>query len=273
MHIPSPPQHLKPLFHPGAAWLLALLWCLLPSPSWAWPVDMEFLLKEGQTRFVKLPAAEWLEVDEPSIATAELFETQEVLLEAKKPGMALVLVYAEGKMGIWRLRVEHASPPKPAQNTTATAAHNPGANPLVEAQQACPKLLFQTHTLPKISGNVDTEACRKALLFLLMQPGWLAKELELVFETETLASQLKEIHHALEQSLGPGKLTLRYVGATLEMSGKLSPAEHRKALWGAFFHAAGRIALDDGIHVVPPPSTLPPKILPPLTATPKEKKP
>ncbi|MCL2626786.1 MAG: hypothetical protein FWD46_08240 [Cystobacterineae bacterium] len=241
---------------------LLVLW-VLPLMSWAWPVDMEFVLEKGQNRFVKLAAAEWLEVDDASVATAELFETQEILLEGKKPGVALVLVYAEGKMGIWRVRVEEPPlPPLPSPNTLAkkkAAAPLPIPEVEKEARQACPKLNFQKDKLPKIAGDVDTEACRQALLFLLMQPGWLGRELELVFEGSVLAAQLTAMQKAMDESLGKGKLKLRYVGATLEMVGKLSPKEYRKALWGVFFQSAGRIALDDSIQVLPPSEAVAPK--------------
>jgi len=230
------------------------LW-LLPFVSWAWPVDMEFVLKKDEVRFVKLAAAEWIEVDDASVVSAELFDTQEILFEAKKAGMALLLVYAEKRMAVWRVVVVEPAAPKPKADNTAP-------NPLQEARQACPKLSFQTNKLPKISGNVDTEACRKALLFLLMQPGWLAKELELVFEVEVLLTQLAAMQKATQDALGKDKLKLRYMGATLEMSGRLSPQEHRRALWSVFFQAAGRIALDDNMQVVSPPKP----------ETPKEKK-
>jgi len=241
--------------HPSRVLLGLVFLCTLPSLAWAWPVDVELLLKKGEARFVKPAAVEWVEVDEPSIVSAELFETKEILFEAKKPGTALLLLYAEGRAAVWRVVVEESAAPK------AKPPPSP-PNPLLETRKACPKLGFHTDKLPKISGEVDTEACRQALLFLLMQPGWLAQELELVFEMGVLASQLAQMQKATEAALGKGKVKLRYLGATLEMSGKLSPKEHRQALWSVFFQSAGRIALDDSMQVVSPP---PPE-------TPKEKK-
>jgi hypothetical protein len=216
---------------------------------------MEFVLKKGEARFVKLAAAEWIEADDASVVSAELFETKEILLEAKNPGVALLLVYAEKRAAVWRLLVEEPSAPKPKAEAAAL-------NPLQEARQACPKLRFQTDKLPKISGGVDTEVCRKALLFLLMQPGWLARELELVFEMEVLSAQGAAMQKAVDEALGKDKVKLRYVGATLEMSGRLSSQEHRRALWSVFFQAAGRIALSDNVQVTSPPKP----------ETPKEKK-
>ena len=248
------PQHVhgqRTLVLLGAVFL-----CLLPFVSWAWPVDMAFVLKKGEARFVKLAAAEWLEVDDASIVSAELFGTQEILLEAKKPGVALLLLYSEGRAAVWRLSVEEA-PAKPKPETAATLLP---ATPLQEARQACPKLRFQTDKLPKIVGTIDTEACRKALVFLLMQPGWLAKELELVFEMEVLSTQLAAMQKAVDEALGKNKVTLLYVGATLEMSGRqLTPQQHRRALWSVFFQAAGRIALSDSMQVLSPPKPEIPK--------------
>jgi len=226
---------------------------VLPALSWAWPVEREFALKKEEARFIKLSAAEWIEVDDASIVSAELFETQEILLEAKKPGVALLLVYAEKRAAVWRVVVEE-TPPAPRPKLGGAAP-----NPLQGAQEACPKLRFQTAKLPKIAGHVETEACRQALLLLLRQPGWLARELELVFEMEVLWAQGAAMQKAVDEALGKDKVKLRYVGATLEMSGRLGPGEHRRALWNVFFQAAGRIALDDRIQLVLPPKLEIPK--------------
>jgi len=233
------------------------LWAL-PLLPLAWPVDMEVVLKQGEAKFVKLAAAEWLEVDDTAVVSAELFDTQEILLEAKKPGVALLLVYAEKRAAVWRLVVE---PPasSPATKPAAPKPLEAAPSPLQQAKHACPKLRFQPDRLPKITGHVDTEACRQALLFLLAQPGWLARELELVFEMEVLFAQLSAMQKAAEAALGKNKLTLQYVGATLEMSGRLSSKQHRQALWSVFFHAAGRIALNDNIQVLSPPKLTTPK--------------
>ena len=117
-------------------------WELVPWPSscWpcpprarrAWPVDLVVPLEAGKERFHKLSAVDWVEVEDPSIATAEVLEgSNELLLTGVKPGRTLLLLYAEGKFAVWRLVVgAPGRPPEP----------EPAAEPLAAARKACPGL-------------------------------------------------------------------------------------------------------------------------------------
>ena len=46
----------------------------------AWPVDMIHDVEPGREKFVKLGAIDWAESEDPSIATAEVMESGELLL-------------------------------------------------------------------------------------------------------------------------------------------------------------------------------------------------
>ncbi|ADO69739.1 pilus assembly protein N-terminal domain-containing protein [Stigmatella aurantiaca] len=225
----------------GAGGLAALL--LLPTAVLAWPVDMRFSLESGADRFHKLSAVDWVEVEDPSIATAEVLSgSNELLLTGKRPGSTLLLLYAEGKFAVWSLSVAEpgARPP---------AAPAPGL--LATARKACPGLEVKEAPERLLLATVKDAPCRTALLALFQTETWLARELELTFELPVLQAQLA----AMEPRLKALGLEARYSGAGLVLQGSVPPEAHRRALWELFRQSVGRVALEDRVKVevpVPP---------------------
>jgi hypothetical protein len=106
---------------------LLLGFALTAFPAAAWPVDWIHDVEPGKEKFLKLPKVDWFEVDDPKVVSVEWnAESNELLLIALKPGRALVLLGADGKVAAWRVRVGGA----PRVEPTAFAA----------AQKACPEI-------------------------------------------------------------------------------------------------------------------------------------
>jgi Pilus formation protein N terminal region len=218
--------------------LLACLLFLFPHGAGAWPVDLSMPLEVGKERFHRLSTVDWVEVEDPSIATAEVLRgSNELLLTGLKPGRTLLLLYAEGKFAVWRLAVgEPGRTPVPV----------PSGELLAAARKACPGLKA---TEGELVATVKDSRCRAALLALLKTEAYLARELELTFELPVLQAQLADVTSALK---GTG-LTARYLGAGLVLEGSATPEEHRRALWALFHQSAGRVALEDRVTVQQPP--------------------
>ncbi|MBK7860935.1 MAG: pilus assembly protein N-terminal domain-containing protein [Archangiaceae bacterium] len=204
----------------------------------AWPVDMVHDVDAGREKFVKLAAIEWVEVEDASIATAEVMEAGEVLLSGLKPGRTLVLLYAEGRFAVWRVRVGGKS-------------EAPGVA-LEAAKKACPDLKHAPAEEVKLTATVGSDACFKALAALLGADAFTARELDLTFDGKVLQTQLKAIQGALKKGLAS-----KYVGAGLVLEGEVTPAEHRQTLWQLFKKSVGRVALDDRLTVTAPSPPVP----------------
>lgn len=223
---------------PLLAFLAALLLAVAPRQASAWPVDLVMPLEPGKERFHKLSVVDFVEVEDPSIATAEVLEgSNELLLTGLKPGRTLLLLYAEGKFAVWRLVV--GTPPEPL----------PATEPLVAAaRKACPGLQVANGAERGLTAEVKDSRCREALRSLLKTDAYLARELELTFELPLLQEQLTALTPVLK-GLG---LTVSYRGAGLLLEGSTTPEGHRKALWELFRQALGRVPLEDRVTVQRP---------------------
>ena len=210
-------------------WLLALA----PVPASAWPVDVVQDLEIGKEKFVRLSSLDWFEVEDPKVATVEYLESGEILFTPQKPGRTLVLMYAEKKFAVWRLRVGG----KPQLDPAVLSA----------ALKACPKLQYHPEAYDKLVGTVGDEKCRAALLPLLSNDTLVAKELDLTFEQVVLQAQLKAIEAALATL--KSKISAHYEGASLILSGSADGPGQHKALWEVFRRSAGRVAMDDRVEV------------------------
>ena len=71
------------------------------------------------------------------------------------------------------------------------------------------------------------------------------------FEPEVLQAQLKSIAAALTAQ--KQKITARYEGISLVLTGSTDGPGQRKALWEVFRRSAGRVAMDDQVEVPSPP--------------------
>ena len=257
-------------------------------------MDVRLELAPGEARVVRLSAVEWVEVDAPHTVAAEVLPGgQELLLEARADGEALLLLYAQGRFAVWRLVV--GAP----RSTTAETETRYGA-----ALGACPGLnagaedaagasgrsesgasgrsgslggregrrdAAQADTMGKaaaarvalppagsarvLKGRVQSEACRAALHTLLESEAFLARELELTFELELLQAQLKRMDAAWTKARLP--VAGRYEGAGLVLAGEVTAEQHRRALWEAFRHSVGKVSLEDRMVVLPSPSEPP----------------
>ncbi|MBM4783242.1 MAG: hypothetical protein GQE15_36665 [Archangiaceae bacterium] len=207
------------------------------SAASAWPVDWVHDVEPGKERFVKLPSVDWWQLDDPKVASVEwLADSNELLLSGLKPGRALVLLGAQGKVAVWRLRVGG----KPVQDEKVSAA----------AAKACPDLKWTPLEDVKLTVTVHNDACRQALLALFQTDAVEARAIELTWSQEALQSQLKELQKAFE-TVAKGKVAAKYVGAGLVLSGTVSEAEYRKVLWEVLKRSLGRFALDDQLTVQP----------------------
>jgi hypothetical protein len=190
----------------------------------AWPVDMVHDVEPGKEKFVRVAAVEWVDVEDPAVATAEIMESGEVLLSGHKAGRTLVLLYAEGRFAVWRLRV----------------GGKPVPGDLEGANKACPTLEKKAELVVTVSD----ERCAKALRGLFETDAVVARELDLTFEGKVLQAQLKSLQEGLPRSVAS-----KYVGAGLVLEGHATAAEHRKILWEVFRRSIGRVALEDRIEV------------------------
>jgi len=209
---------------------LLLLAATLSAPAMAWPVNAHFDLKVGEEKFQKLTPDAWVEVEAPAVATAEVFETAEVMISGKAPGSTLVLVHAEDKVVVWRVVV---------------AGTPPAEDPIAPARKACREVKVENGEL---TATIRDEACRQALLkaFQSERDPFLAKDLDITFELAALQSQLKAIEAALSKVAPDVKAV--YVGAGLRLSGRATTAQHRRVLWEVFRASVGRLALEDRIE-------------------------
>ena len=205
--------------------------CVLAVRAGAWPVDWIHDVEVGKEKFVKLPAVDWLEVDDPKVLSVEwVAESNELLLIGNKPGRATVLLGAGGKVAAWRVRV--GTPP-----VTDDAL-------LAATKKACPDLKVTPLEDVKLSVTVQDEGCRKGLMALFQTDAFEARHLDLTFEGKVLQTQLKLVQDGLQLTT-KGRVKARYVGAGLILDGPVTVAEHRKLLWETLRRTLGRFALDD----------------------------
>jgi hypothetical protein len=227
-------------FRAGLGGILLAALLLLPSHAYAWPVDLVFSLESGTDRFHKLSAVEWVEVEDPSVATVEVLSgSNELLVTGKRPGRTLLLLYAEGKFAVWRLAVT-----APGSGATPEAA----PEQLAAASKVCPGLQVNEGSERSLVMTVKDSACRKALLALFQTDAWLARELEITFELPALQEQLSVLTPILKE-LG---LEARYSGAGIVLQGTATPEAHRRALWALFRQSVGRVPLDDRVTIETP---------------------
>jgi len=223
----------------GWARRIAAVVLAVAAPSaLAWPVNARFELNVGEEKFQRLTPDAWLEVEAPAVATAELFETAEVMLTGKSPGSTLVLVHAEDKVMVWRVVVR-----APADHTTSAAAPPDALAPVKKACGGGVKVEGA-----ELTATIRDEACRQALLALLSgeRDPFLAKDLDLTFDLAALQTQLKVVQAALAK-VAP-EVRAVYVGAGLRLTGRATAAQHRRAYWELFRASAGRLALEDRIE-------------------------
>lgn len=213
----------------------------------ALPVDRVIDLAVGEEKFVKVARVDWAEVEDPSLATAEVFPTNEILLTAIRAGRTLVLLYAEGQCAVWSLRV--------AVKSASRAAG------LKLLRTACGKDEVAELEDQRLKLHIKDEACRAAALRVLADDAWIARDLEVTSEAPVIQSQLRLIEQQLPPTIRR-RTSLAYVGAGLSLSGEASAEEHRKLLWTVARSVVGALALDDQIRLVSSAQFVPPSPAP-----------
>lgn len=216
----------------------AALW-LWPAVALAWPVDWVHDVEPDQAKFISLPKVDWVEVDDPSVASAQWVEpSHDLVIEGLKPGRAVLLIGADDKVAAWRLRVGG----KPVTDERRFLA----------AQKACPDLTATPLEEVKLTVTIKTEACRAALFALFETDAFEARHLELTFDGAVLQAQLKRLQAAIDHIV-KGKVTARYVGAGLVLEGsQVTRAEYRRVLWAVLKQTLGRFALDNRVDIEEP---------------------
>lgn len=218
---------------------------LAPAPARAWPVDMRMALEPGKERFHKLSQVDWVEVEDPAIATAEIFpDSQELMLTGVKPGRTLLMLYAQGKLAVWRLVV--GGPGVASASSSAESVSE--ASLVAAARKACPGLKTTEGEERSLTAEVKDTRCREALRAVLKTDAYLARELDLTFELTLLQEQLATLTPPLK-ALG---LEASYHGAGLVLQGSATPEGHRRALWELFRQSVGRVPLEDRVEVKRP---------------------
>lgn len=215
----------------------ALLALLAPALAGAWPVDLAVSLETGKERFHKLATVDWVEVEDPAVATAEVLPgSNELLLTGQKEGRTLLLLYAEGRFAVWRLTVGAPPVEDPAPRLAA-------------ARKACPDLKATEGAERALTATVKDGACREALLELARATDvYVARELELTFDMPVLQAQLASVAAGLK----PLGLEANYSGAGVVLSGAATRETHRRALWELFRRSLGRVPLQDRVDVKAP---------------------
>ena len=123
---------------------------LIAASASAWPVDVYVEAKVGEEKFQKAAGTEWVEVQSPDVVVVEVLPGDEVLVTGKKDGKSLVLLYGEGRMGVWSIRTE----PAPSLDATALFA---------AASAACPGLKRNPSSkTDALVVHIATEKCRLA---------------------------------------------------------------------------------------------------------------
>jgi hypothetical protein len=229
----------------------------LASTARALPVDRTLELTVGEVRFLRLNFVEAAEVDTPEVCTVERMPSLELLLTPKQVGTALLYIFEEGRLEVYRLRVgtdpmlrPSASARQPAEpassaKTAAPAAEPPTAAQWKAARSACPLVEERTVEGEKfLHLDVPDGVCRAAVLPLLASDLYPADHLRLLFGGEALQAQVADMQARLA-AVGLKNIPLGYEAATLALKGKMDAATRHKLLRAIWPAAVGRLDLDD----------------------------
>ncbi len=218
---------------------------LLPATAGAWPVSGTLDLKVGSDSIVR-SFAKAVAVDDPSLVTAELLPSQELLLTPKKPGRALLYLLNDGQLDAVRLRIRDTGGELQVLHSTEAQRE--------AARKACPKLVIERSGESRsLSAEGVGAACRAALRELLKSDDFNVKDLALMFTDEGVQAQLAEIESKLKGSATAEGMKVAYVGVTLRLTGKAPVARKLELLKVAFDASVGRVLLDDRVEAPPEP--------------------
>lgn len=214
---------------------LCWLSLLVASSAWAWPVDYSVSVALDEPYMHRLSSVDWVELEDPELAEAEILPSGDLLLTARKPGVTHLLLAAGGRFAVWRVYLGGVR-----EQTAPTAAQS------AALQKACPRSRVEDGTFVAAVGDAR---CRDALLEVLRTDAFRPRDLEVSYGVAALQAQLAAITAEVKKAFGPRAPRLEYRGAGLWAQGKLTRAEHRALLWILFRNSAGRVALEDRVEI------------------------
>lgn len=226
----------------GSAAALCIMFAF-PAQSLGRPAAANIAAAVGTEQFLKIAAREVV-IDNPSIATAELLPSKELLISTKAPGRALIYVVGEGVVNALRLRVHAPGDRPPARNATEDQKR--------AAKKSCPSYKEEPGPRgPDLSVDVVPGTCRAALLSLFDADDLLTPHVEVLHTPESLREQLDAILSAIRK-LGLDKsVTAAYLGITLRLRGKVTAAQRLSLLSLFYDHSVGKSLFEDELEIVP----------------------
>ena len=221
-----------------------LLWILALSASAsvarALPVDEVVELEVGEVHFLRQNYVEAAEVDQPELCTVERLPSLELLLTPKRAGSALLYLFEEGRLEVFRLRIHDSK-----AGLVAAPADDGFATRLAAAKAVCPvaqeRLVDGDRFLHL---RIPDARCREAALRLLESDRYLTRQLRIRFDVSALQAQLIAMKARLDAA-GVHGLSLAYAGATLSLRGAVDAETRHRALRALWPAAVGRIDLED----------------------------
>lgn len=238
--------------------LLALAVLFLPLAARANPPHVVVEVKPGDVAFERLYGVRVLAVADPSIASAELQPSQEILITGKEPGTTDVVAIAAGKLVGIRVHVRAVGAPPRVDDSDAR---------LADVLKACPKhQLVGEGPGQQLGASADTPRCRAALAALFATDRFVIKDIAVDFDQGALQAQLGEFEKALREAKVLG-VKLAYQGATLVIEGTLNRVQAQKLAVALYQHAIGGVPLDDTALELEEPDAGVPTVTPGAAAT------
>lgn len=231
----------------AAAFLPTIVMAALCSiPAWALPVTESLDLDVGGERFLRVDANPIFLADPPDIVSFEPLPTGEVFVTGKAKGRGILLVTSDGTASASVLRVRVREPGGSFQQRRSTPQE------LDAARKACASLVLQSTVHgQELEAEVTTPECRKAVLELLRDDGFLARNVAFSFTGEVMQAQLKAIEARLAGRPVRERVQLFYMGATLVIRGKMSAREKLELLRIAWEETPGKLIYDDRTERIP----------------------
>jgi hypothetical protein len=221
---------------------------LAPAAARARPATKVYDMKAGKEEFFRA-VVKAVVVDDPSVLTAELMPSQEVMLTAVKPGRALLVLFTETSVDAVRVRVFSEGRVPEVHATEAQRA---------AATKACPGLKEEgSETERRLTATVATPACRAALRELFDADEYSTRNLELIFSQEVVLNQLEAIRLALKAKGLDQAVQAGYKGAELSLKGKVTEAQRAELAKALFDAVVGQILLEDSLEIVEVPKPAP----------------
>jgi hypothetical protein len=219
--------------------IIAWLFVSLGSAAlvWAVPPDKIVLIKPGSHQFQAVPAGSWKAVSSDSkVVKIELFETNELFIEALAEGQALILLTNRvlGQVKVWKVRVTSDEAVKVDKPSTSLA-------------KACSCGSLEKYPL---TCQVKTTDCLDVLDKFISKSSLTASDIKIVYSsTQVIQALLQRIQQKVATA-GFTDIKLSFWGANLRIQGKLSdPTKYHALLVAIYQGMIGKLVLDDKLIV------------------------